>query len=94
MQHVRSFTSETMSDGLRAAGFEVQVCTPTNLAWFQMGSPGPALDWSARTLGSRLRRSSQRILDRIFPRPFQRGREFSHWTGKGPHLTAFAVKPD
>lgn len=92
-QHLRTFTVASLAAVLREHGFDIVVCAPTNLFWFQPSLPPSPLDWALRHLGSRVLRSCCRVLDRLLPRPLAEGRELRRWSGSGPHLVAVARRP-
>ncbi len=93
MQHVRVFTVVSLSAVLKEHGFEVVVCVPTNLFWFQLTLPPSPLDWTLRHLGSLVLRRWYRMLDRLLPRSLAEGRELRRWSGSGPHLIAVVRRP-
>jgi SAM-dependent methyltransferase len=91
MQHLRAFSSVSLREVLADHGFDVVLCTATNLGWFQLELPASPFEWTLAHFGGRLRRRLWRLLDRMTGRPFAESREYRQWLGNGPHLVALAT---
>jgi 2-polyprenyl-3-methyl-5-hydroxy-6-metoxy-1,4-benzoquinol methylase len=93
MQHVRSFSAETLASVLSQAGFQVLFCAGLDFCTFQRTLP-PWRDLCYGTLVWFARKKLYSLLDKIGKTPFPRGRELRHLLADGgPHLCAVASKP-
>lgn len=95
VQHVRSFTPETMTNLLTGHGLEVLFCRGVDFAEFGRYVTRPRLaDASISTLREWLASRSDALLDRVSPRPFPGGRDFRRRAVAGPHLAAVATRAE
>lgn len=94
VQHVRSFSADSLEHVLLERDFNVELCTAVDLGWLQGSFPPSISDWSLRIVWSWSLRSARRLLDRLLDRGLQQSFTFRRSLGVGPHLIAFAVKPD
>jgi len=94
VQHVRSFSSQSLTHTLASHGFRVGLCTGVDLGWLQGEFPTSLWDWSPRMTWSWAFRGTRRFLDRLFDREFHRSFTFGRGLGMGPHLVALAEKPE
>lgn len=89
MQHVRSFSAQSLTELLRSADLEVVFCQPLNLYEFQR----QYAEWRSVRGPRGLRRYLGDVLgrwhDRLNARPWLQGREFQrHAAIRGAHLAA------
>ncbi|HEV3084900.1 MAG TPA: class I SAM-dependent methyltransferase [Gemmataceae bacterium] len=88
MQHVRSFSTETLEAWLKRAGFRALFCQGIDLASFQRPYPSRADIPGWRGLRALAVDRLCRWRDRRQPLPFPHGREFRRLLVRGPHLCA------
>jgi SAM-dependent methyltransferase len=93
MQHVRSFSTQSLTEALRQAGFRVLFCQGIDLASFQRTYPGRGGLRGWRGLRQLTVDRLCRWRDRRHPLPFPHGREFRRLLVPGPHLCA-VVSPE
>src|SRR6266436_1357758 len=96
VQHLRSFSAESLRAFLESHGFRVKLCQGVNFDAFQRR---PSLrqwrDLSLREIGKWMRSRKNALLDRMAPRPFPHGRDFSSRAMDGDwHLCALAERPN
>lgn len=88
VQHVRSFSPDSLRIALESRGLNVLFCRAVNLWEFQRGLPGWK-DRSYRNVKDWLANRWNGLLDRVSPRAFPSGRVFRSLAGEGgPHLCA------
>ncbi|HEX5707136.1 MAG TPA: methyltransferase domain-containing protein, partial [Pyrinomonadaceae bacterium] len=93
VQHVRSFTPETMTELLESHGLEVLFCRGVDFGEFQRYVARPRLaDVSLNSVREWLASRRDAGLDRLRPRPFPEGRDFTRRATPGPHLAAVATR--
>jgi SAM-dependent methyltransferase len=93
VQHLTSWTAGSLSSLLSAGGLDVRFCRAIDLGRFQEPARRPPRHWSAAYLFRRAQRSTARLADRLWPRPFPAGRFLAVCGAPGPHLVALAAKP-
>ncbi len=95
VQHLRSFTLESMEQLLRSHGFEVLFCRNVDFREFQRYvSLSPYSAISLKILGEWLVAKKDGYLDRVARRPFPHAREFERRAIPGPHLCAIATRAE
>jgi 2-polyprenyl-3-methyl-5-hydroxy-6-metoxy-1,4-benzoquinol methylase len=89
VQHLRSFSEDSLSALLESQGFRTLFCQGLDLYAFQQRWSFPEWkDLSIREVTNGLRKRKNALLDRIAPKPFPHGRGFRDRTTSGPHLCA------
>jgi 2-polyprenyl-3-methyl-5-hydroxy-6-metoxy-1,4-benzoquinol methylase len=96
VQHVRSFSEESIRALLESHGFRIVFCRGINFDAFQRR---PSLrkwkDLSLREIGKWIRSRKNTFLDRMAPKPFPQGRDFNRRAIDGTHhLCALVERPD
>jgi SAM-dependent methyltransferase len=95
VQHLRSFTVESMEQLLRSHGFDVLFCRNVKFGEFQRYvSLSPLSTVSLKVLREWLLDKKDRYLDILARRPFPRAREFERRAIPGPHLCAIATRAE
>ncbi len=93
VQHLRSFTPQSMTETLTQAGLRVVFTRSLNFANFQeFPSLGPLRTLSAQRAIKLLRYRRRWILDRFLPRTIGRSRVLESCMSPGPHLCALAQR--
>lgn len=92
VQHVRSFSDQSLTPLLEQHQFNVLFCRGIDLGQFQRSSPHWK-DWSLGIILGSLRHQKNRLLDRLFPQSFPNGRAFRNRARLGPHLCAVVERP-
>jgi SAM-dependent methyltransferase len=94
VQHVRSFSAESMRQLLESHGLRVVFCQDVNLVEFQKDIIFPGWrDWSFRVLSRWIKSKIDFISDRMRPKPFPQQRMFRAHLKPGPHLCAIVERP-
>lgn len=92
VQHVRSFTAESLTALLQAQGFDVMFCQNINFHEFQKyPNLSPVGEMSFKLFREWFVGKRDRGLDRYAPRTFPNGRDFKRRAVPGPHLVALAT---
>jgi 2-polyprenyl-3-methyl-5-hydroxy-6-metoxy-1,4-benzoquinol methylase len=93
VQHQRSFTPDSMRSLLEAHGFRTLFCRNIDFREFQQAVVRPPLaEMSWRLLRTWLARRKDMFLDRVAPRPFPAGHDFTRRATPGPHLCAVVTR--
>jgi hypothetical protein len=90
---MRRFTEDDLRKLLLNSGFEVEICTATNLNWFGLQAPASLLDWSPRSIGVRVADACRSLVDRLRPARIDRSARYRRFFGTGPHLIGIARSP-
>ena len=94
VQHLRSFSEESLRALVESQGFRTLFCQGIDLAAFQRQWSLPGWrDMNIRAVTDRLRKLRKSFLDRVAPRPFPLGRGFNDRVIAGPHLCALVERP-
>lgn len=95
MQHMCSWTANSLTAALQEAGFRVDFCRGIHLAAWMPQPQRKLIDYSLRDVRHILTEGARKAADWIFPRPFPGGRVFRRLTSatKPVHLVAIASKP-
>lgn len=93
VQHVRSFTSDSLQALLNSYAFDVPFCVPLSFSRWQSLPVLPSIGKvNYESLMMWLKYRCRAVLDTCFPRPFPQGRLDLWGLTNGPHLCAFGKK--
>jgi 2-polyprenyl-3-methyl-5-hydroxy-6-metoxy-1,4-benzoquinol methylase len=92
MQHMRSWSTENLSETLRQVHFEILFCGGLDISTFSPRARRHPFDYSVRSIKDGLFDAVRRLSDRVHHRDFPHGREFQRLllSGNRPHLVAIA----
>lgn len=88
VQHVNTFTNETLSHLLEKHGFKTILCSATSFHRFENRKKKNIIDWTLRDSMKAIRDIKDSVFDRIFPQSISNfdGRRFQRAMSDGPHL--------
>jgi SAM-dependent methyltransferase len=90
VQHLRSFTAQSLSALMESHGFRVIYCDRLDFRAFQMRMPS----WgniNMVSLWGWSKIAAVKAISAIFPRSFQNGKLLRLFSGRGPHLCALVA---
>lgn len=94
VQHLRSFSEESLRTLVESYSFQTKFCAGIDFEAFQRPWSLPGWrDLNIREVTTWVRNRKNLFLDRVAPRPFPHGRDFSLRATAGPHLCALVERP-